>query len=153
MCRNFHDFYRIRNDSKAHATAHASMYQMKVLNRNGSISDEEWEISRMYMAVKFRKIRESTMEYNDESDEEASKDDDDSDSDAVQEAGSDLKGETAAPRDSAAGLLLDVDVKTKSKLMPMAMLKAKRQVSLDEWNALSSLEKTRLTEIELLKML
>jgi regulator of sigma D len=91
MCRNFHDFFRIRNDSKTHA----SMYQMKVLNRNGSASDEEWEISRMYMALKFRKIRESAMEYDDESDEGAVKDDTDSDTDTVQEVGNELKSEVA----------------------------------------------------------
>jgi mRNA (guanine-N7-)-methyltransferase len=35
---------------------------MKVLNRNGSISAQEWDVSRMYVAVKFRKIKESQIE-------------------------------------------------------------------------------------------
>jgi mRNA (guanine-N7-)-methyltransferase len=39
---------------------------MKVLNRNGSISDQEWDVSRMYVAVKFRKVRESEIEIGDE---------------------------------------------------------------------------------------
>jgi mRNA (guanine-N7-)-methyltransferase len=39
---------------------------MKVLNRNGSISDQEWDVSRMYIAVKFRKVRESEIDIGDE---------------------------------------------------------------------------------------
>jgi hypothetical protein len=46
------------------------MYQMKVLNRSGTISNEEWEISRMYIAVKFRKVRESTMSYQEDDDDD-----------------------------------------------------------------------------------
>lgn len=38
---------------------------MKVLNRNGSISEQEWDVSRMYIAVKFRKVRESSIEIDD----------------------------------------------------------------------------------------
>ena len=37
---NFHEFYKIRSDPSSHAASHSSLYNMKVLNRNGSISEE-----------------------------------------------------------------------------------------------------------------
>ena len=46
--------------------AHNALYNMKVLNRDGSISAQEWEVSRMYIAIKFRKVRESTMVFDEE---------------------------------------------------------------------------------------
>ena len=46
--------------------AHNALYNMKVLNRNGSISEQEWEVSRMYIALKFRKVKESTIQFLDE---------------------------------------------------------------------------------------
>lgn len=120
---NFHEFYEIRKDPSMHAAAHMALYNMKVLNRNGSIAPDEWEISRLYMAVKFRKVRESTMtDMDDDSEEEQEED------------------------------LPEVDPALKTKLLPMAMMKAKKAVGNDEWNELSSEEKTRLTDIELRKM-
>jgi mRNA (guanine-N7-)-methyltransferase len=59
--QNFHEFYAKRSDPSTHASSHSSLYNMKVLNRNGSISGEEWEISRLYMAIKFRKVREPEL--------------------------------------------------------------------------------------------
>jgi mRNA (guanine-N7-)-methyltransferase len=53
---NFHEFYSSRKNPINHAKAHSALYSMKVLNRNGTISDEEWEISRLYIAVKFTKV-------------------------------------------------------------------------------------------------
>ena len=38
--QNFHEFYKNRSDPSAHAASHMSLYNMKVLNRNGSISAE-----------------------------------------------------------------------------------------------------------------
>ena len=55
-----------RNDPSRFTGAHNALYNMKVLNRNGSISDEEWDVSRMYLAVKFRKVRESQIDMDDE---------------------------------------------------------------------------------------
>jgi hypothetical protein len=39
---------------------------MNVLNRTGSISDQEWEVSGMYIALKFCKVKESTIELGEE---------------------------------------------------------------------------------------
>jgi len=46
--------------------AHNALYNMKVLNRDGSISEQEWEVSRMYIALKFRKVREPSIDLGDE---------------------------------------------------------------------------------------
>jgi len=59
---NFHSFYQERKDPAKFPAAHNALYNMKVLNRNGSISEQEWEVSRMYVAIKFRKVRESTIQ-------------------------------------------------------------------------------------------
>ena len=119
--KNFHEFYADRSDPTANAGAHNSMYNMKVLNRNGSISKTEWEISRLYAAIKFRKVREPTDEDLEESDGE----------DDLEEK---------------------IDSKIKEKLMPMAMMKARKVAGNDVWSGLSSDEKTRLSEIELVKL-
>ena len=63
---NFHSFYEERKDPAKFPGAHNALYNMKVLNRNGSISEQEWEVSRMYVAIKFRKVRESTIHIGDE---------------------------------------------------------------------------------------
>jgi hypothetical protein len=102
---------------------------MRVLNRNGSISPDEWEISRLYAAIKFRKVRESSITL-DESDEEGDADEEDT--------------EEQEPA--------EIDPALKAKLMPMAMMKAKRVAGDDVWKSLASDEKTRLTGIELQKL-
>lgn len=58
---NFHEFYGIRKDPSEQPAAHSALYNMKVLNQKGSISPEEWEISRLYVAIKFRKVAESSV--------------------------------------------------------------------------------------------
>lgn len=63
---NFHSFYEERKDPAKFPAAHNALYNMKVLNRTGSISEQEWEVSRMYVAIKFRKVRESTIHIGDE---------------------------------------------------------------------------------------
>lgn len=60
---NFHKFYEERKNPAKFPMAHNALYNMKVLNRDGSISDQEWEVSRMYIALKFRKVKESTIEF------------------------------------------------------------------------------------------
>jgi len=65
---NFHQFYEERKDPAKFPAAHNALYNMKVLNREGSISSQEWEVSRMYVAVKFRKVRESTIVLEEEED-------------------------------------------------------------------------------------
>ncbi|KAL7458052.1 hypothetical protein ACHAWC_009554 [Mediolabrus comicus] len=64
--KNFHSFYGERKDPTKFPAAHNALYNMKVLNRNGSISEQEWDVSRMYVAVKFRKVRESSIHISDE---------------------------------------------------------------------------------------
>ena len=59
---NFHEFYEERKNPAAHPMAHNALYNMKVLNRNGSISDQEWDVSRMYIALKFCKVCESNVD-------------------------------------------------------------------------------------------
>jgi mRNA (guanine-N7-)-methyltransferase len=130
---NFHEFYSNRSDPTTHPLAHSSLYNMKVLNRNGSISEEEWEVSHLYVALKFRKVRESSMTLD-----EAVEDEDSAMSD--NEAASDPKEVT------------ELSAEMKAKWMPMALLKAKKSTGIDEWKALSSEEKTRLIEVELEKM-
>lgn len=95
--QNFHEFYKERSDPLTHAASHSSLYNMKVLNKNGSISEEEWEISRLYMAIKFKKVSEPNL--TPLSDDEAEEDDDEDD---------------------------EIDPATKAKFMPIAMLKAKK---------------------------
>jgi len=56
--QNFHEFYALRRNDPS---THNSLYNMNVLNRHGSISEEDWEICRLYVALKFRKVRESTI--------------------------------------------------------------------------------------------
>ena len=63
---NFHKFYEERKIPSKNPQAHNALYNMKVLNRNGSISDQEWDVSRMYLALKFRKVRESTIDLGDD---------------------------------------------------------------------------------------
>jgi len=63
---NFHKFYEERKNPASFPMAHNALYNMKVLNRNGSISEQEWEVSRMYIALKFRKVKESSIELGDD---------------------------------------------------------------------------------------
>ncbi|KAL3811363.1 hypothetical protein ACHAXA_011327 [Cyclostephanos tholiformis] len=63
---NFHEFYEERKNPAKFPMAHNALYNMKVLNRNGSISDQEWDVSRMYIALKFCKVSESNADLGDE---------------------------------------------------------------------------------------
>jgi len=62
---NFHKFYEERKNPRIFPQAHNALYNMKVLNRDGSISTQEWDVSRMYIALKFRKVKESTVDLKD----------------------------------------------------------------------------------------
>ena len=48
--------------------------------------------------------------------------------------------------------LPEVDPALKVKLMPMAMMKAKKSAGDEEWKLLSSEEKTRLTDLQVRKL-
>jgi SAM-dependent methyltransferase len=124
--QNFHEFFNNRSDPSIYVAAHTSLYNMKVLNRNGSISEDEYEISGLYVAIKFRKIRESRIQINKESDNEELSDGDE---------------------------LEDIDPALKSKLFPVALMKAKNVAGNDIWSTMSSDEKKRRTELELRKLL
>jgi mRNA (guanine-N7-)-methyltransferase len=63
---NFHQFYEERKNPTKFPMAHNALYNMKVLNRSGSLSDQEWDVSRMYIALKFCKVSESNVELGDE---------------------------------------------------------------------------------------
>ena len=63
---NFHTFFDERKNPAKNPAAHNALYNMKVLNRDGSISGQEWEVSRMYIALKFRKVGVSKIELGDE---------------------------------------------------------------------------------------
>ena len=63
---NFHEFYKERKNPASNPMAQNALYNMKVLNRKGSMSEQEWEVSRMYIAVKFRKVPESTLDLGDD---------------------------------------------------------------------------------------
>jgi len=69
-CENFAEFFKHRESPAAHPSAHNALYNMHVVNRRGSISADEWEISRLYMAVKFTKVRAASTVFEDSEDEE-----------------------------------------------------------------------------------
>lgn len=109
---------------------------MKVLNKNGSISSDEWEISRLYCAVKFRKVREAESALDDDSEAES---DDDAGSDGNALDSKQEKKEAASER-------------ADPKFLVKAMLDAKLAYGKDNWDSLSGEEKKRLTQIELEKL-
>lgn len=57
---NFHDFYDKRKDPYVFPVVHNALYNMKVLNKDGTISEQEFDVSRVYVAVRFTKVREVT---------------------------------------------------------------------------------------------
>jgi len=129
---NFHEFFANRKDPNESTIAHEALYNMKVLNRNGSISQEEWEISRMYVAIKFRKVRESNLQL----DEEENAEQDDAEEEEEEE-------EKPPPLDP---------IKSK-KMFPIAMMKVKKSLGTDAWAKLSGDEKKQLIEAQLRKLL
>lgn len=131
--QNFHEFYEARKNASAHPAAHLALYNMKVLNRDGSISADEWSVSRLYAAIKFRKVRESIMHVEEE--EEEAEHDDGGESD-----------EEAQKEDEPKIGLDPIKAKT---MLPMAMVQAKKAAGEDVWKTLSSEEKKRLTELKL----
>jgi mRNA (guanine-N7-)-methyltransferase len=130
---NFHEFYANRSDPSTYPEAHSALYNMKVLDRNGSISEEEWEVSRLYAALRFRKVRESSMTLDEVEDEDSGKSDNEATENGRKEG-------------------TEISAEMKAKWMPMALMKAKKSTGNDEWKAFSREEKTRLIEVELQKM-
>ena len=128
--QNFHEFYHARKDPNEYPAAHQALHNMHVVNRNGTMSKDEWSISRLYAAMTFRKVRESSvvigsdgeMEVDDEDDEEENKPE---------------------------PIKLD-PVKLKA-LYPKGMMLAKKEAG-DQWSGLSREEKEELTQIQVRKL-
>jgi len=131
---NFHEFYQVHSDPTTHHAAHMLLKNMKVPNRHGTISEEEWSISRLYLAVKFKKVRESTIVINE--DGEAEQGNEEEENEEIEEA----------PKPK-----VELDPIKAKKMYPMAMMKAKRAAG-DQWNSFSRDEKEELTQIELEKL-
>ena len=55
---NFHGIFGAHSNPSKEPAAYKRLYKMNVLNHQGTISDTEWEISGMYIALKFRKERD-----------------------------------------------------------------------------------------------
>jgi hypothetical protein len=107
------------------------LYNMKVLNRDGSLSADEWSISRLYAAIRFKKVRESTINLEEEEEEQN-------------------HDESEDEEEKKPTVQLD-PIKAKS-MLPMAMMKAKKKAGEEKWKSFSSDEKKRWTQIELEKI-
>jgi len=142
--QNFHEFFMERKDPVAFHSAHNALYSMNVLNTGGRISGQEWDISRMYMAVRYRKDRESTMVLDEDDD-----DDDEDDEDEEEEDGGE---ETASPV-PAAPVTASAPKKKTPKMFMMAMVKAKGSFTPEVWKSFTSAERSAKTNEELNKML
>jgi mRNA (guanine-N7-)-methyltransferase len=128
--QNFHEFYHSRKDPSEHPQAHQALQNMKVVNRNGSMSKEEWSISRLYAAMTFRKVRESSVVIGDEGEVEEEEDDDEEEKEASS---------------------IQLDPMKLKALYPRAMMLAKKEAG-DEWNSFSREKKERLTQAKLRQM-
>jgi SAM-dependent methyltransferase len=131
---NFHEFYDNRKEPSSYPAAHESLYNMKVLNRNGSIFPDNWDISRMYCAIKFRKLRESTMILEED--------------DVPDEVDSDENGIPESHENEISKKPI-VDPIQEKKMLPIAMMKAKKNVGPQKWQELTSEDKKRLIQKEL----
>lgn len=121
---NFHEFYENRNEEPS---ARNALYNMRVLNRNGTITEEEWSICRLYAAIRFRKVHESSINLEDKED--------------TNQGDSDEEDE------------VKIDPIEEKRKIPIAMMIAKKTAGEEKWKGLSSDEKKRLTQIELKKLL
>lgn len=127
---NFHEFFKHRKDPMSNHASHGALYNMSVLNRSGTISEQEWDISRMYMAVQFIKERESTLHIDDDediSDEESEDEGADADADA-----------------SPKKLQIDMDDPKVKSMYVVAMMKAKK-ASGEQWPGMSGDERNAKT--------
>ena len=163
---NFHEFYEERKDPHAHHAAHSALYNMNVLNRNGSLSDQEWDISRMYMAIRFRKDRESSMIFEDDDgmEDEGDMEDEDEIVDGIEDDTKPNNSGTASSSDSNPKLAAENvsrDIKkinmSDPKVMKMytkAMAKARMTYTdFGDWALLTSDEKKDLIHEELVVMM
>ena len=61
---NFHEFYKNRADPSVNAAAHSSLYNMKVLNKNGSISEEVRTLVRQSHDTLKNETRDLTVSFS-----------------------------------------------------------------------------------------
>lgn len=125
-CENFHEFYRNRRNPGTHAAAHGALYNMKVLDVTGSISEDEWDVSRVYMAVKFTKVRNARMRLDGEEEAE----------------------ETQESEDEG----LKEEHEDEDKRFVLAMSRARKAMGADKWRLLSNEAKKKIATLELRKI-
>jgi len=140
---NFHEFFNERKDPVSCHTAHNALYSMSVLNREGRISEQEWDISRMYMAVRYRKDRESTMVLDEE------EEDDEEDEEEEEEKKNEIPAKPPATTPSTTS----APKKRTPQMFMMAMMKAKKSCTPEIWSNLTAEERTAKTNAELDKMM
>ncbi len=153
---NFHDFFDQRKDSNTNHAAHSALYNMNVLNWKGTLSDQEWDISRMYVAVKFRKDRESVMILDDDDDDDDvdGGDSEDDEMDEVDEFEQPDPAPTPTPTLKATKPPIEINMNDPAvmKLYTKAMAKARMSYGGD-WKSLASDERKILINDELVKMM
>jgi len=165
--QNFHEFWSARKERSNHPMAHTALYNMNVLDWKGTISEQEWDISRMYMAVKFRKIRESNMVLEeDEDDEELDYGDDDDEPSTINTTNDEKTPATTTSTEQTdtppvigpstlaqSAPKIDMSNPKAVKLFPVAMTKARALCGKDLWESLNSDERKAKTNLELAKLL
>ncbi|KAL3917574.1 MAG: hypothetical protein SGILL_004650, partial [Bacillariaceae sp.] len=129
--QNFHEFYHARKDPNEYPAAHQALHNMHVVNRNGTMSKDEWSISRLYAAMTFRKVRESSIVIG--SHGEMEEDDEDGDEE-------DTKPEP-----------IQIDPVKLKALYPKGMMLAKKEAG-DQWSTFSQKEKEELTQLQVRKL-
>lgn len=143
---NFHEFFELRKDHILHPVAHSALYNMRVLNRSGSISEQEWDISRLYVAMKFRKDKEPQLEYEDSDEDESENESiiDDVSSHKLFNANNSGQIETNEMKINIRGGVIE-------EKLTLAMINAKRSCGKD-WKNLSSDERKFKINEELQKL-
>ena len=134
---NFHEFYQARSDPSTHSAALQLLKNMKVPNRTGTISEEEWSIIRLYLAVRFKKVRESSIVINEDGEAEKGE--------VLGQP--ELESVDSPPKPPK----VELDPIKAKKMYPIAMMKAKK-IAGENWNTFSREEKEALTQKELEKL-
>lgn len=121
---NFHEFFSKRSNVTTNAFAQSALYNMHVLARDGSISQDEWDISRLYMTIKFTKVHDVDVSLGD--------------SDEGSNSSSD---EEELPVESE-GVLKRTTQPSDPLVTVRALSKAKEHFGDVEWEKMSSADKT-----------
>ena len=140
-CENFHEFYSNRKNPSQHPQPHNALYNMHVLNKDGSISSDNWEISRMYVALKFTKIMDCEMLLDDDEMEFDDVDEEEVINDMEDEVEEDVEVNVEEPK----------PIKVDAMKMILGMKKAKALYG-ELWNSFTPEQKDELSMDELRKM-